>query len=341
MFADKILNFMTASSPLRLSVIITTLVLLGSIPIVYVSTLVADLPYTSFFLLISIVLPLILTPGVVLIIIRLATKMRHVQEHLDVELAKNKAKDMMLFEQARFALMGEMMANISHQWKQPLNTINLAMLDMKMKNLGLEAKDENYEIIEENVNYMAATINDFMSFFDKRSSAEIKDLETIVHEVKSIVGAHIKNKEIELEIVIDENYAKVEIASSISQVILNLISNAKDALKESSSKRIRLQFMSNEYGLEIECCDEGCGIKKEIHEKIFTPYFTTKEKTQGTGIGLYMSRELVEKLFHGQISVSKRSKSRSEIFPASNENKTCFFIAIPYTEKCRLKKEFE
>jgi len=341
MLIDKIMKFMTKSSSFGLAVTITALVLVGSVPIVYVASLIAGLEYTGFLLSISIFLPLILTPAVVLVIISLATKMQHVQEHLESELAKNKAKDIMLFEQARFALMGEMMANISHQWKQPLNTINLAMLDMKLKTLGLEGKDDNFDIVEENINYMASTINDFMSFFDKRSSSEIKDLAMVVSEVKSIVGAHIRNKSIELELIVDENYGKVEIASSISQVVINLLNNAKDALKDSDSKRIRLQFLSNESGLEIECCDEGIGIDEEIEEKIFAPYFTTKEKTQGTGIGLYMSREIVEKLFSGKISISKRSESRSEVYPSSNENKTCFYIAIPYGENCRLKKGFE
>ena len=340
MLIDKMIKYVTASTPLRLTIIITGLVSVGSVPIVYLFSFMAGVPYTLFFFVISVLLPLILTPMVVLIIVRLATTMRHVQEHLELELAKNKAKDMMLFEQARFALMGEMMANISHQWKQPLNTINLALLDMKMKSLGLEKKDENFDVIEENINYMATTINDFMSFFDKRSSSEIKDLDTIVHEVKSIVGAHIKNKAIELEIIVDENYGKIEIASSISQVIINLLNNAKDALENSDSKRIRLQFLSNESGLEIECCDEGSGIDDAIKEKVFTPYFTTKAKTQGTGIGLYMSKEIVQKLFQGKINISKRSASRSEVYPFSNEDKTCFFIALPYSDKCRLKEGY-
>jgi len=132
------------------------------------------------------------------------------------------------------------------------------------------------------------------------------------------------------------NYAGI--SSSLSPVVLNLLNNAKDALKAQSNKIIRLQFLTNTYGLEIECCDNGPGIDTKIKDKIFHPYFTTKDKTQGTGIGLYMSREIVSKIFHGKIHISSRAESRSIYYPSSNKGKTCFFIAVPYSQNC-IKEE--
>ncbi|MEN8302682.1 MAG: HAMP domain-containing sensor histidine kinase [Campylobacterota bacterium] len=154
------------------------------------------------------------------------------------------------------------------------------------------------------------------------------------------MSKHLKHFKEQLDI--DNSYGGVELSSSISQVILNLLSNAKDTFEEDSKrKEIKLQLTTNEYGLEIECCDNGVGIEEEIKDKIFNPYFSTKGKAQGTGIGLYMSKEIVQKIFNGKIDVSSREYSRSSRFPLDNSGKTCFYIAIPYSENCLLKEDYE
>ena len=336
MLIDKIIQYIASSSPRKIILLSTLFVLAGSVPMVYGFSYIFSEPYSEFLFYISIFLPLILTPVTISLLIRLTSRLAHVNKYLDEEMEKNKQKDIILFEQARFVLMGEMMANISHQWKQPLNTINLALLNMRLSNLDIENK--NYDIIEDNVKYLASTIDDFISFFDKRSHLEMKTLDSIVKEIHSIIDAHIANKKIDLEIVTDESYGDVYIASSISQVVLNLINNAKDALEGAEVKKIRVQFLVNEYGVEIECCDSGSGVDDSIKDKIFAPYFTTKEKTQGTGIGLYMSKEIIHKIFDGKINISSRSLSRSSLFPSSNLEKTCFFIALPYSKNCYIKE---
>jgi signal transduction histidine kinase len=297
------------------------MVISGSVLIVYLASSLYGIEYTHFLLFISVVLPLLLTPVALLIMLKIITRLQDLKKTLELEIEKNKEKDLILFEQARFVLMGEMIENISHQWKQPLNTINLALLDMKMTNIGKGLGDKHFDIIESNVNYMAETIDNFMSFLDKRSSSKLKTLKEMIKEIETIIGGQFSNEKIELEIVIDESYSKVEISSSLSQVILNLLNNAKDALNEKENKKIRLEFLTNDYGLELECCDNGSGIAEDVKDKIFHPYFTTKTKTQGTGIGLYMSKEIILKIFDGNIAVR-------------NTNKTCFFIAIPYSESC-------
>jgi len=328
---SKVVRTLTNATPIRLVIYNTLFVLAGSIPIVYMASLVSGVEYTKFLFVISVVLPLILTPAVMILLIRLANNLVFIQEKLHQEIESNRQKDLIMFEQARFILMGEMLANISHQWKQPLNTINLALLNMKLQKNGLENRDKNFTIIEENVNYLASTIDDFMSFFDKRTHSEIKLLDEIIGEIHSVIDAHLKNKNVELKMKIDNSCIRVKLASSITQVLLNLINNAKDALIEAEDKNIYIHFTTTSAGVEIECCDNGKGVDVEIADKIFGPYFTTKEKTQGTGIGLYMSREIVHKVFNGTIDVNRQD--------AVERYATCFYIALPYSKHCVLEGE--
>lgn len=326
---DKIIFYISSLKPFKLIFLVTLFVLSGSIPLVYASACIADVDYTLFLLSISIVLPLLLTPVTIYILIRLTTKLQYFKLHLENEIEKNKAKDIMLFEQARFALMGEMLANISHQWKQPLNTINLSLINMKFSKEKTTIENQYFDIIESNVNYLADTIDDFMSFFDKRTHNENKLLELVVDEIQSILKVNIENNNINFGIVLDENCSDIEIASSMAQVLINLVNNAKDALSQEKSKKIKVHFKSTSFGLEIACCDNGSGISEEIRENIFDPYFTTKDKTQGTGIGLYMSKQIIFKIFDGTLTLAE---------PSDLEFSTCFLIRIPYSQMCRKKE---
>ena len=327
---DKAILKLSTYTPKRFVAYATIFVLLSSIPLVYLICYLFHVQYTAFLLIISMALPLIITPVVITIIIRLTMHLKYSKEHLDKEIEKNRKKDVILFEQARFALMGEMIANISHQWKQPLNTINLAVLNTRVSELNRENLDKNFDIIEDNVNYLASTIDDFMSFFDKKKHHELRTIPSIIKEVKSIIQAQILSQKIRLNIEVDESYAGVEIASSISQVILNLLNNAKDAFEDKViDKEINIKLVTTQDGLEILCCDNGMGIKEDIKDKIFNPYFTTKSKTQGTGIGLYMSKQIVQKIFDGNISLNDGKK-------LSQDDKTCFIVKVPYSKTLKL-----
>ena len=339
---DKGIVKLTACRPIVITILTTIVVIVSSIPLVYLLVVSFGAEYTKLIFLLSVIAPLLMTPPTILIIIKLSRHLLYFREALEYEVQKNKRNDLLLFEQARFALMGEMMANISHQWKQPLNTIGLSIVSLRTSDKTEQEMDRYFDIMEDNIRYLATTINDFMSFFDKKTYLENRDLDSIVKEIKSIIETHILNKNIDIEIIIDDSYGNVEVSSSISQVVLNLLNNAKDSFEEESKrKEIKLQFISNEYGLEIECCDNGTGIAENIKDKIFDPYFSTKDKKQGSGIGLYMSKEIIQKMFHGQINFSSRKYSRSSIYPTDNSGKTCFYIAIPYSSSCVLKKGYE
>ena len=331
-FADLLIKKISSHTPLVISFYTTVFVLSGSIPTVYLFAKFFSTPYTSFLLTISIALPIILTPMTILLFIRLTKHLNYFQKLLKIEVEKNKAKDIMLFEQARFVLMGEMMANISHQWKQPLNTIGLCVVNARLSN-GDET-EKYFDIMEDNVNYLASTIGDFMSFFNQKTHTEIRNLEDILKEIKSIIHSSISSNDIRLNIEVNSNCSDVKISSSVSQVLLNILNNAKDAFGDKKdNKIITLRITSLENRLEIFCCDNAKGINPKIKDKIFDPYFTTKHKTQGTGIGLYMSKQIVQKVFGGNIDVNSLCSSAKEC-----EDKTCFEITIPYSKNCILKK---
>ncbi len=339
---SKMIKMLGVYTPLTIILIFTLPVIVSSVLAVYIFSLLFAEEYTRFLFTLSALIPMMLTPPVVYTLLIISKHLRYFKETLEEEIQNSKKKDLILFEQARFVLMGEMMANISHQWKQPLNTIGLAVVAMRTSDQSEDERDKHFEIIEDNINYLATTVDDFMSFFDKKVHNEMRDLNSITKEIKSIIGTPLSSKNIELEIIIDNSYGDIEIASSISQVVLNLLSNAKDAFGDNTTrKEIKLQFTSNEYGLEIECCDNGSGIDEKIKGKIFDPYFSTKAKKQGAGIGLYMSKEIIQKIFDGKIDISSREYSRSSMHPVDNSGKTCFYVAIPYSGNCVLKEAYE
>ena len=309
--------------------LLTIGVVLSSVPLVYLFILLFGVSYTKIIFIMSIIAPSLMVPPTIILILKLISHLQLFKDELYEEIEKNKAKDILLFEQARFAFMGEMIANISHQWKQPLNTISLAVLNVKLSANSEEEREKYFDIMEHNVEYLATTINDFMSFFDKRENLEMKSLAFLSKEVQDIIGMTIKNKNINFIIEIDESLGNVEVASSISQVLLNLLSNAKDAFESNATKKtIYLEFVATEEELKIYCCDNGIGVLSDVQNKIFDPYFTTKEKTKGTGIGLYMSKQIVLKLFEGEIGL------------VAKENfTTCFRISIPYGKNCIFKEK--
>ena len=326
---DKITKYLSECKASNIIIVFTVGVLVGSVPMVYMFAKLFEQEYTFFLLLISVVLPLILTPVAIALLIHFSKNLKYYKQNLTEEIEKNKQNHLLLFEKSRFILMGEMMANISHQWKQPLNNVALAIVSSRFSD-SEELRDKNFDIMEENISYLSNTINDFMSFFEKRTPNESKSIGNIIDEVKSIMSAQIESNGIKFTIHIDEKLKFVEITSIISQVLLNLLNNAKDAIdKNKPEKEIILYFKVNDDGLEIDCCDNGSGIKDSIVSKIFDPYFTTKDKTRGTGIGLYMSKEIITKMFNGTIEFDNSYKM------------TCFRIHIPCSKNCQIKKFIE
>jgi len=314
----------------------STVVVVVSVPLVYLFASLLSEPYTRFVFYASVLVPGSMAPPVFYLFITMSNRLNHYQEQLNAEVEENKRKELMLYEQARFAFMGEMLSNISHQWRQPLNTINLAILSAKAEGIHKKLSDkrmmEIFDLIEVNTHYLSSTVDDFKSFFQKKNTHEYQTLNAILDEVQSVILPILKYHSITL-IVKQEVKQEIYLNTPLSQVILNLIGNSVDALKAVShaNKEVTLTCKISHGMLEMSCCDNGSGISDEIRAHIFDPYFTTKPKSQGTGIGLYMSRQIVEKMFEGRL----------ELLPASNAAETCFKMRLHYHDEKRKQNDSE
>jgi signal transduction histidine kinase len=233
---------------------------------------------------------------------------QELENKIKKEVEANREKDKIYFQQSKMAAMGEMLANIAHQWRQPLNSISVVTGGMQMnKNLEvLDDKnfDEGIESIEKSVQYLSQTITDFSDYFrSDKSSFEFDIKESLLQDIR-LVNPSLDT--LNIKMVVDVHTCVIDsFKSQLSQVVLNLLSNAKDALLncENQDKYIFVSSVLKENEVIITIKDNAGGIDESIIHKIFEPYFTTKHKSQGTGIGLFMTQEIVLKHLKGGINV--------------------------------------
>ena len=244
------------------------------------------------------------------------------------ETMKQKEQEQILIQQTRLAAMGEMIGNIAHQWRQPLNALGLVFQNLKfsyeMGDLNDETMNRTMNKAEMLTNNMSKTIDDFRNFFKPNKEKEYFDINKSVLSAIDLVESTFEFYNIKIEKYFQEE--KIELygfPSEFSQVILNIISNAKDALLankiENPLVKIQTKIKDNKVYISIQ--DNAIGIDEKIINKIFEPYFTTKDQVQGTGIGLYMSKIIVEKNMNGEIYVKNTNKGAKFIikFPLINE----------------------
>ncbi len=244
----------------------------------------------------------------------------HLQDEVDKEIQKNLQKDKMLQEQSKLAAMGEMVGAIAHQWRQPLNSLNINIQNLD-DDYADELIDEKFidKFIDKQtktIQFMSATIDDFRNFFRVDKIKKIFSVKDVIDNTVSIQSAQLGNANISLEILGDDFMIET-IESEFQQVILNLISNAKDVLMENKTSygKIVIKIENN----EISISDNGGGILHEILDRIFEPYFTTKEQGKGTGMGLYMSKMIIEQNIGGTIS-ARNSDDGAEFIIILNQN---------------------
>jgi len=215
-------------------------------------------------------------------------------------------------QQAKMAAMGEMIGNIAHQWRQPLNALSALNvgLGMKYKNDKLTAdemkkfKEKSNEIIQN----MSNTIDDFKNFFQPDKVKELFALNDAIEGSIRFVSDVYHQNNIEVILEIEANIMVNSYKNELMQVLLNILNNSKDAIIEKGivSPKVCISTDENETELMIYVQDNAGGINEEIIEKIFEPYFTTKFKSQGTGIGLYMSKMIIEKSMQGSLKSENR-----------------------------------
>ena len=217
----------------------------------------------------------------------------------------------LMFRQARYAQMGEMLSMIAHQWRQPLNAISATTINLRLI-LELEERPNDAhlnhcaEFVEQQCTRMSKTISDFMEFFSPSVSQERFPLAKAVENAAAIIRPQLANRGIELRLETTEEMQIRGNRNEMEQVILNLLANARDALEESKGqeKRITVTGGRKEGRVLLAVTDTGGGIREEVLPRIFDPYFTTKPQGKGTGIGLYMSRSIVERHFGGSIQAA-------------------------------------
>jgi len=223
------------------------------------------------------------------------------------EIAKNEEKQKIMFWQSRLASLGQMLANVAHQWRQPLTQLNLNIYNMKKASLK-DDKDEVLDFYNESKNViqnMSTTIDDFTNFFKPEKEKKYFDLAQSIQEVKSILEKSMVKEQISIELYC-ENITLLGIPNELSQVIINLIQNAKDAFTENNIIDKKITITTKKVGqfAFIEIQDNAGGIESEIIDKVFEPYFTTKHSSSGTGLGLFMSKMICEQGFNGTINLT-------------------------------------
>jgi signal transduction histidine kinase len=230
---------------------------------------------------------------------------------LDRALETSKEQEMILAQQSKMAAMGEMLGNIAHQWRQPLNLLSvekdLLIEDYYDATLDDGKIDKYNKKVTDSLSYLSQTIDDFRNYFAPDKSCTHFNLLRAVVRVKNIIEPSLKHHKITLHI--HEPTKPLEVdgyENEFIQVVINLIHNAQDAIIGSKITQgiiaVTLQD-ANEHAL-ILIDDNGGGIAPDILDKIFDPYFSTKFKSQGTGIGLYMSKMIIEKNMHGTLQAT-------------------------------------
>ncbi len=236
-------------------------------------------------------------------------------------------KDQALIHQSKMAQMGEMISMIAHQWRQPLSAIAATTTDLKFK-LELDQFEREYfadklESLTGYTSHLSKTIDDFRNFFKQNRKKHIVGFETIVTNALDIIGESLRNKGIALSTEFHCAHRMHIYPNELQQVVLNLLKNAEDSLLDTKphNPRISVSTHTKESYSCLTVSDNGGGIPAEIMDKIFDPYFSTKKKKDGTGLGLYMSKTIVEEHCGGIISV------------ANQDGGAAFTIAIPFSKE--------
>ena len=229
-----------------------------------------------------------------------------------VEIIRNKDKEILI--KSRLTQMGEMIENIAHQWRQPLSQVNSSIMKisitLKKNKFENEIVESKLLEIESLTKYMSKTIDDFKDFLHPNKEREFFELHKVVDNSVSIVKGNLTSNSIELENLSAKALKYYGNCSELQQVIVVLLNNATDALvsRKISTPKIYIDIHDYEKEYSISILDNAGGIIKEDMDKIFDPYFTTKHQKQGIGLGLYMSKMIIENGLLGTLSVENTQK---------------------------------
>jgi len=231
------------------------------------------------------------------------------EEKVRKEIEKNREKEQLLVQKSKFIALGEMISHIAHQWRQPLSELSSILMYIRFKYsidaLDSKTMEQKSQEADKVLEFMSQTIDDFRNFFMPKKEKEEFYLYKVVDLVINIISSTLKNYNIDLQIDIDKNITLKTYLNEYEQVLLNILNNAKDVLIEKNIKNptIKITAYEEDTYVVLYVEDNGGGVLVEPKGKIFEPYFTTKEDSKGTGIGLYMSKIIVDKNMKGKLRV--------------------------------------
>ena len=214
-----------------------------------------------------------------------------------------------LVQSTKMASMGEMLAMIAHQWRQPLATINMIASSIKLEqqlgNATTEGTLEKLKKIQDTTSFLSRTINDFRDFFRPDRQRAFVQLSELVQRTMEIIGLSLQKQDIELVKEFGELPPLELFPNEVQQALINLFKNAEEALEESGidKKRLIVRTYAQQDKQILEVQDNAGGIPEDVVDQIFFPYFSTKNKLNGTGLGLYMSRMIIEDHLGGKLTV--------------------------------------
>jgi len=243
-------------------------------------------------------------------------ELQHLNERLEhkveEEVNKRLHQEQMLLAQNRMANMGMMIDSIAHQWRQPLMNINAKLMnisrvtelcDKKDTNKDIEYIDGKVENIFTITEQMSQTIHDFRNLFKSEKELEEFELTQLIKNILTFMDEMLVNISIHIEV--DKPIYLISYQNELSQVLLTILQNSIEALKEENieDKEITIHIYELSSNVYIEIIDNAKGIKEEILQKIFEPYFSTKKRSSGTGLGLYIAKIIMDSSLHGEINV--------------------------------------
>jgi PAS domain S-box-containing protein len=240
-----------------------------------------------------------------------------------IDITELKAKDKFIISQSRHAAMGEMISMIAHQWRQPITTISMIanniMLDIDLDEVDNDSFKAYSQSILVQTAHLSSTIEDFRNFFKQDKELSEVTIDQIIKNALGIVQNSLDSNDIELIRNINSQSKVSVYARELAQVFINIINNSRDVLIERKIDKKEIMVSVNDYiddYVTICICDNGKGIDDDVIDRIFEPYFTTKDKN-GTGLGLYMCKMIIEEHINGTI------------YAENNESGVCFIIKIP------------
>ena len=249
---------------------------------------------------------------------------KELQKKVDREVKKNQENQKHLMQQNKLAQMGEMISMIAHQWRQPLaaisSTTNTLLIKSMMGKYDKEFFNERLNNINTYSQHLSSTIDDFRYFFKKTKEKREISLSSICEDSLGIIQTSLKSKGIDIQKNYQCNRKLSTYPNELKQVVLNLLKNAEDVLmeKEIKDKLIKIETLHENSKFIIRISDNAGGIPENIIDKIFEPYYSTKLEKEGTGLGLYMSKTIIEDHCHGKIYAKNNNEGAVFIIELEN-----------------------